>query len=228
MALTKSLGGGGGGGSGTVTTVKDEGTNLSTAVTSIDFVGAGVTATGTTAVTVTIPGGSGAQTLISEQTPSGTGTVTFSSISSSYRDLRVVVRGRGSQSAAATNVTLRFNSDTGANYDWEINEVSGSATNSIGQNFAQTSLHIGYVAAATAPANVADACEAQIADYRGTTFQKVIHSRSAAKTSTSSGGLFLSMFAGFWRSTSAITQIDVILASGTFVSGSVVSLYGIL
>lgn len=50
------------GGSGTVTTVKDEGSNLSTAVTSIDFVGAGVTATGTTAVTVTIPGGGGGLT----------------------------------------------------------------------------------------------------------------------------------------------------------------------
>jgi hypothetical protein len=46
------------GGSGTLTTVKDEGSNLSTAVVSLDFVGAGVTATGTTAVTVTIPGGS--------------------------------------------------------------------------------------------------------------------------------------------------------------------------
>lgn len=46
-------------GSGTVTTVKDEGSNLSTAVVSLDFVGAGVTATGTTAVTVTIPGGGG-------------------------------------------------------------------------------------------------------------------------------------------------------------------------
>lgn len=55
MALGRSTGTGGGG-SGTLTTVKDEGTNLSTAVTSIDFVGAGVTATGTTAVTVTIPG----------------------------------------------------------------------------------------------------------------------------------------------------------------------------
>jgi hypothetical protein len=45
----------GSGGSGTVTTVKDEGSNLSTAVVSLDFVGAGVTATGTTAVTVTVP-----------------------------------------------------------------------------------------------------------------------------------------------------------------------------
>lgn len=42
-------------------TVKDEGVNLTTAATSIDFVGAGVTATNTSgAVTVTIPGGSAA------------------------------------------------------------------------------------------------------------------------------------------------------------------------
>lgn len=44
-------------GTGTVTTVKDEGVTLSAAVTDINFVGAGVTATGTTSVTVTIPGG---------------------------------------------------------------------------------------------------------------------------------------------------------------------------
>ena len=41
-------------------TVKDEGTNLTTALASIDFVGAGVTATNSSgAITVTIPGGGG-------------------------------------------------------------------------------------------------------------------------------------------------------------------------
>lgn len=50
---------GSGSGTGTLTTVKDEGSNLSTAVVSMDFVGAGVAATGTTAVTVTIPGAVG-------------------------------------------------------------------------------------------------------------------------------------------------------------------------
>ena len=45
------------GGGGSSLTVQDEGSTLSTAVTSLNFVGAGVTATGTTAVTVTIPGG---------------------------------------------------------------------------------------------------------------------------------------------------------------------------
>jgi len=46
------------GGSGSALTIKDEGSSLATAATSIDFVGAGVTASGTGAAkTVTIPGG---------------------------------------------------------------------------------------------------------------------------------------------------------------------------
>jgi hypothetical protein len=45
--------------SGSELTIKEEGSNLTTAASSIDFVGAGVTATNTgNAVTVTIPSGS--------------------------------------------------------------------------------------------------------------------------------------------------------------------------
>lgn len=50
---------GGGGGS---LTVQDEGSTLSTAVTTINFTGAGVTATGTTTVTVNVPGGGSSAT----------------------------------------------------------------------------------------------------------------------------------------------------------------------
>ena len=47
-------------GVGTALTVKDEGTPLATAATSLDFVGAGVTASGTgVGKTITIPGGGG-------------------------------------------------------------------------------------------------------------------------------------------------------------------------
>ena len=48
-----------GGGGGSSLTVQDEGVTLSTAVTTINFTGAGVTATGTTTVTVDVPGGGG-------------------------------------------------------------------------------------------------------------------------------------------------------------------------
>ena len=50
-------------GGGSALTVKDEGTTLSSAVTSIDFVGAGVVATNTGgAITVTVAGGGGGGT----------------------------------------------------------------------------------------------------------------------------------------------------------------------
>ena len=52
-------GSGGGGGGGSALTIKDEGSTLSTAVTSIDFVGSGVTATNVgNAVTVSVSGAS--------------------------------------------------------------------------------------------------------------------------------------------------------------------------
>lgn len=55
--MFRALSGSGGGG-GSALVIKDEGTNVATAATSIDFVGAGVTANATSnAVTVTIPGG---------------------------------------------------------------------------------------------------------------------------------------------------------------------------
>ena len=71
-------------GGGTVTTVKDEGTNLSTAVASIDFVGAGVTATGTTAVTVTIPGGSGGLGWTADVNENGSSFANFTAASGTW------------------------------------------------------------------------------------------------------------------------------------------------
>jgi hypothetical protein len=66
-------------GAGTNISVSDEGTLLTSGVTSFNFVGAGVTATAATnAVTVTIPGGGGGSSVIAEnqQTISSNYTVT--------------------------------------------------------------------------------------------------------------------------------------------------------
>jgi hypothetical protein len=60
-AGVETLVSGGTGGGGSALTVDDEGTPLATAATTLDFVGAGVTASGTGATkTITIPGGGGA------------------------------------------------------------------------------------------------------------------------------------------------------------------------
>ena len=58
--ITAAANGTGGGGGGSAITVSDEGTALTSGVTSFNFVGSGVTATNSgNAVTVTIPGGGG-------------------------------------------------------------------------------------------------------------------------------------------------------------------------
>lgn len=223
MALTKALGGG----SGSALTVKDEGVSLSAAVASIDFVGAGVTATGTTAVTVTIPT---AVVLISENVLGGTAaSVSFTSIAATYRDLRVVVRGRGDKAATFADVFMRVNNDSTAIYDYELTDANNTTISGSG-NVAQTSWHVGWIAASTGASGQTGVCDTTIYDYRGTTFHKAYFSRGAIKTSTgapAASNLFLRHHGGWYRSTSAITRVDVFPDTGNFIAGTVVSLYGL-
>jgi hypothetical protein len=92
---------GSGSGGGSALTVKDEGTSLSTAVTSIDFTGAGVTATNTGgAVTVNVPSGGGG-----DVTLTGTQTLTNKTLTSP-----VINTGNLGSATVATTQTAADNS----------------------------------------------------------------------------------------------------------------------
>lgn len=158
-------------------------------------------------------------------TSSSAASVTFSSIPATYRDLRVVVRGRGDASAASVQPALQFNSDTAGNYDYQINQAFGSSS-FFGNTFAATSILTGQLPAATATANFAGANEYVIYDYRGTTFDKCVTCQTGATLSTSGQNVGASISTGNWRNTAAINAVKVFLSSGNFVNGSVVSLYG--
>lgn len=114
-------------GSGTVTTVKDEGSTLSSAVVSLDFVGAGVTATGTTAVTVTIPGGgSSGWPMLEAHTASASATLDFTSFISSTYDDYVIEFVQVIPATTDTQFVMRMGTgggptwDTGNNYGWAV------------------------------------------------------------------------------------------------------------
>ena len=171
--------------------------------------------------------GANASFLINEIVTSGSqATVSFSSISSAYRDLEIRVRARGTAAATNAFVLARFNGDTAANYDWEDLHAFGSTVSAV-QAVADTSLFLSIIPAASAPANAAGVIDTVIADYRGTTFYKALTSRSAVQIGTggSTQGAYLT--GGLWRSASAINSITILLGAGNFVNGSVVSLYGI-
>jgi hypothetical protein len=164
--------------------------------------------------------------LITETVTSGTAAdVTFSSIATTWRDLVVVVRGRGTTAAVAVNILLQFNTDTGANYDYEYIHAQNTTLGGAG-TVATTSAFIGQLTAASGTANVAGSCRAEILDYRGTTFQKAgtFHSNGKSGTTTSTIIPWLGIFN--WRSTSAINAVKVFPSAGAFVDNSVVSLYG--
>jgi hypothetical protein len=170
--------------------------------------------------------GGGDLVLIDEQAPTGA-TVTFSSIPNTYRDLHVVVRGRSNRAATFTGVLVQFNNDTGGNYDNQHMQGT-NATVQAAQTFGGTSIPIGYVTGTTASSNVPSTCAVRIFDYRGTTFHKQVISEAFLKIGTSSGNMFIEKRGGEWRNSSAITEIDVICDSGSFLAGTVVSLYGIM
>lgn len=184
----------------------------------------GSTITETGGVISASGGSSGALVLISEQTPSGTATVSFTSIPATYRDLVVIVRGRAAATAVASSIGLQFNGDTGANY-FRQRLTGNNATASAAIAVAVTSMDIGNILAATATANFASGTEITIYDYRGTTFTKVAFSQMTYPETAAAAGQFVEIRSGGWNNTNAITQVDVICGSN-FVSGSVVSLYG--
>lgn len=170
-------------------------------------------------------GGGGDLALIAEQSGSGaSGTLTFASIPATYKNLLLAIMGRSSDGQPAREVRLQFNADTGGNYQGTYTLVAGT-TSSTGF-FDTTYSFLGQVAAATATANFPGALHVLIPDYAATVFYKTLQVSAGWATGTGNNANSQEGF-GVWRDTAAITQIDLILQSGNWITGSKAQLYGI-
>ena len=147
---------------------------------------------------------------IATSSPSGTGVVTFSSISSIYTDLVVVI---AAINTAADDIFLNFNNDTGSNYSDVLLYGTGSVAGS-GRHANTTAARIGYTA------NDSGVLIANIMNYSNTTTYKTVLSRSSRSS------FEVDQFVNLWRSTAAISTVKV-TANQNFSSGSKVTLYGI-
>lgn len=141
--------------------------------------------------------------------------VTFSSISGTYTDLRIVVNSTNN-SGSNYGLFVRFNSDTGSNYSFtRLYGDGSSATSNNGSSTAYGT--IGWTTSGTLATFTAD-----LNNYSNTTTYKTLLARGSS--SVSRVGAFVSL----WRSTSAITAIEIYNESGAnFTSGSTFTLYGI-
>jgi hypothetical protein len=155
-------------------------------------------------------------------TPSGVGTVTFSSIPNTYKSLQVRISCLTSSNG---NVVLgRFNSDTNTSYD---NHYMGGRAQG-GFNYGvlnnRTEMYLSDITAASSTTfpmvSIVD-----VVDYASTSKNKTVKVISGAdRNLTNVGGLLVG--SNLWRSTSAVNSFTVYLSGGTFSAGTTIALYG--
>lgn len=148
-----------------------------------------------------------------------TSTVVFSSIPSTYRHLQLRANAAGS---AAANITIRFNGDTGSNYNYHFLEGNG-ATASAGGGAGSIAYIVGPVVTNTASSYTGMVID--VLDYKDTNKNTTLRSLSGADLNGSSNWLTFS--SGVWFNTTAINSITITLGSGTFAANSHWALYGI-
>lgn len=147
---------------------------------------------------------------------SAASTITFSSISSAYTDIRLVLV---SNDGVGSSITMRFNSDTGTNYSRTI--LNGNGTSAVTANTTNaTSIN---VAPNNSGAGLWGLYTVDVFSYAGSTYKTVLSTNSVDQNGSGQVGRLV----GLWRSTSAITTITL-TDSSNFAAGTTATLYGIL
>jgi len=154
----------------------------------------------------------------------GTGTVSFTSIPSTYTHLQIRGITRGTRSNINTNVYFGFNSDTTTgNYYGHGLSGDGSSAGALAKIGTSTNALIVSIAA-TGAANTFGGFVIDILDYANTNKYKTTRSLNGYEDN-SAGAMFLQ--SGLWMSTSAITSIQITDPLGNFAQYSSFALYGI-
>ena len=145
--------------------------------------------------------------------------ISFTSISGSYTDLILVIAAK--VGSGSYNIRWRVNSDTGTNYSYTTLSGTGSSASSSKYNNQSSPFLNDYGYLDTTWANMI----AHFMNYSNTTTYKTVVSRSNNANNGTAAVV------GLWRSTSAITSIDLTCIFGAttanFSAGSTFTLYGI-
>jgi hypothetical protein len=150
---------------------------------------------------------------------SAASSVTFSSISSAYTDLVLIVSANGSVNP--NYASIQFNADTSNKYSQTYLAGNGTSAVSTRTSSARDIISLGYTRVATA-ANTFSTYIANIQNYANTTTYKTTLIRAEENSVN-----YVTSTVGLYQSTSAITSIKVLVDTGNFSVGSTFTLYGI-
>jgi hypothetical protein len=141
--------------------------------------------------------------------------IDFTSIPSTYTDLRIVFTGNYT---LASRLGLGFNSDSGTNYSYSRITGNGTAAASARGTSAA------YILAGLTDISYLHTNNIDIFSYAGSTYKTCLINVSADNNGS---GWELNEVA-LWRSTSAITSVNIKTYDGTTIAaGSTATLYGI-
>lgn len=148
---------------------------------------------------------------------SAAATITFSSISGSYTDLRLVLVATGS--SAGSQVKLQFNSDTATNYSQTYLYGDGSAAAST----RDTSKAFCWVDVVGLSTTIPHLYDINIFSYAGSTNKTCL----TMTQEDNNGSGYTNAFVNLWRNTAAITTITLTSTTGNFAIDTSATLYGI-
>lgn len=152
--------------------------------------------------------------------------IDVTSIPAGYAHLRLIAYLRGDGVGANDNAIIRFNADSGANYDYEIGWYAGTSSPVPAEGIATTTPVLARIPNASSPANVFGMVTLDIAFYAGTSNHKIAVASFANKLAASTGKIETGQATVAWRSFAAINEITLIPSGGSnFVAGSRVTTY---
>lgn len=152
------------------------------------------------------------------------GTITFSSIPSTYQHLQIRVMTRSS--STGRNIQVRFNSDTGSNYAQHNLRGNGSTAAAAG-SASTTEIEAGWIATSADATNVMGVSLIDVHDYASTTKNKTLRAISGLDNNGGTTNERIYLYSGLWMNTAAINSISLISNSGNWTTASTFALYGI-
>ena len=152
---------------------------------------------------------------IATSSPSSAASVTFSGISGTYTDLIVVYAMTSTTNS--NDVFARFNGDTGSNYS--ATRVWGNGTSALSDRVSNANkVYVDSSGYMSGDGRIALGVF-QVMSYANSNVYKTVLANAGA----AAGGV--DRVVSLWRSTSAVTSVEIFPAAGTM-SGTI-SLYGI-
>lgn len=151
-----------------------------------------------------------------------------------FRTLLIEANVRSDAVATGTDLWAKCGSgnpsviDSGARYDYTNMQVLGNgAPSGTSAPGVSTGLRLGFIEAASCPANVFSAVEAKILGYSSTTWEKRSISHWGDLFAYAVNSLYTGTIRSHWRSTAAITSLLFAANAGNLVAGSRIVVYGL-